>query len=70
MYYSGKVEADSAILNFVSRFPHSNPNISLITSKGRIRPYSISEWRSSLSDIFCVLKMIPRVPEEISSESG
>jgi len=69
-YYFGKVETDSAILNFGSRFCNSSLNISPITNKGMIRPYSISEWRLSQSDIFCVLKMIPRVPEEVSTESG
>jgi hypothetical protein len=47
MYYFGKVETDSAILNFGSRFRNSSLNISPITNKGRIRPYSISEWRLS-----------------------
>ena len=70
MYYFGKLETDSAILNFVSRFPNSSLNILLITVKGRIGPYSISEWRSLQSDIFCVVKMIRKVPEEVSTESG
>jgi len=70
MYYSGKVETDSAILNSVCRFPNSSLNVPLITAKGRIGPYSISEWRSSQSDIFFVLKMIRKVPEEVSNESG
>jgi hypothetical protein len=61
MNYSGKLETDSAIPNFVSRFPNSSLNISLSTGKGRIRPHEwISVWRSSQSDIFCVLKMIYR----------
>jgi hypothetical protein len=70
MYYFGKVETDSAILNFVSSFPNFSLNISPITNKGRIRPYSISEWRSSQLDIFCLLKMIRKVTEQVSTESG
>jgi hypothetical protein len=70
MYYFGKVETDSAILNFGSRLCNFSLNISPITNKGRIRPYSISEWRLSQSDTFCVLKMIRKVPEEVSTESG
>jgi len=70
MYYFGKVETDSAIFNFGSHFRNSSLNISPITNKGMIRPYSISEWRSLQSDTFCVLTMIHKVSEEVSTESG